>query len=74
MMPTDYLYLSLNFVSVLAVSLMWHSDICLSLLRTLKSHQRFSGSWITIVTIREFFLNSFCANKWFLCFWLKLSV
>lgn len=34
MMATVYLYSSLNFVPVLAVSLMWHSDIHLSLPRT----------------------------------------
>lgn len=75
--PTDYLYSSLNFVSVLAVSLMWHSDICLSLLRTrqsLRSHQRFLRSWTTIITVLEFFLDDFCANKWLLCFWLKFLV
>lgn len=73
-MPTDYLYSSLNFVSVLAVALMWHSGICLSLLRALRSHQRFPGSLKTIITTQEFFLNGFCANKWLLCFWLKFLV
>lgn len=50
---TVYLYSSLNFVPVLAVSLMWYSGICLSLPRTTSSHQRYLDPWTTVL---EFFL------------------
>ena len=52
-MATVLLYASLNFVPVLAVSLMWHSGVCLSLPRTPSSHQRYLDPW---TTVPEFFL------------------
>lgn len=51
MMVTDAvsLYSSLNFVPVLALSLMWHSGIRLSLPRTPSSHQSYLDPWTTVL-------------------------
>jgi len=48
-MATVYLYSSLNFVPVLALSLLWHSGIRLSLPRTPRSHQRSLDPWTAVV-------------------------